>query len=190
MLIDKVVPQFLERFPEMEVDLVVEGRLVDIVKDGFDAGVRLREAVPQDMITVPIGGDARFVAVASPTYLSGRKRPTTPDDLGAHRCIRQRLPSGKRYRWEFEKNRQEIAIDVPGPLTLDSTVLIVEAAVGGLGVGYVPEYTIRPHVDDGRLIVLLSDLCPPLPGLCLYYSSARHVPAGLRVFIEILRECS
>jgi DNA-binding transcriptional LysR family regulator len=129
------------------LDLVSEGRLVDIVEQGFDAGVRLGEAVPQDMIAVKLYGDIRFLAVASPGYLDGRTPPATPDNLRNHRCIRQRLPSGKRYRWEFSKQGEELSIDVPGALTLDDSDLMVEAAADGLGIAYVPETALRAFID-------------------------------------------
>ncbi len=120
LLLRSVVPAFLRRCPEMSLDLVTEGRLVDIVAEGFDAGVRLGEAVPQDMIAVRFGGSIRFVVVAAPSYLADHGAPQTPDDLQRHACIRIRLPSGKPYRWEFEQHGQELTMDVPGPLTLDN----------------------------------------------------------------------
>jgi len=188
LLLKTVVPHFLKRFPGMALDLVAEGRLVDIVEQGFDAGVRLGESIPRDMIAVRIGDDLRFVVVAAPSYLAERTRPSTPDDLRSHNCIRQRLPSGKLYRWEFRKHEQEVAIDVPGVLTLDHIGLMVEAASDGLGFAYVPESTARDWLDDGRLVTVLEDWCPFIPGLCLYYPGHRHVPAGLRAFIDLLRE--
>ena len=109
-----VVPQFLRQYPHVELDLVSEGRLVDIVQEEFDADIRLAETVPQDMIAVPVGDPVQFVTVASPEYLSKHMPLTTPDDLQRHTCIRQRLPSGKRYRWEFMRSGEEIMIDVPG----------------------------------------------------------------------------
>jgi DNA-binding transcriptional LysR family regulator len=111
-----------------------------------------------------------------------------PEDLKHHRCIRNRLPSGKLYRWEFEKRGQEVAVDVPGTLTLDHIGLMTEAAVDGLGIAYVPERSARPNLNDERLVMVLSDWCPSIPGLFLYYPGRRHVPAGLRAFIEVLRE--
>jgi DNA-binding transcriptional LysR family regulator len=106
------------KYPNVELDLVSDGRLVDIVATSFDAGVRLAEDVPQDMIAVKFSSDVRFVTVASPAYLKHRTIPATPDDLRQHQCIRQRLPSGKRYRWEFSKRGEEMIIDAPGALTL------------------------------------------------------------------------
>lgn len=190
VLFQQVVPAFLERYPVMNLDLVTEGKLVDIVEAGFDAGVRLAESVPQDMIAVPFGGDARFVPVASPAYVSQHGSPATPEDLQRHVCIRQRLPSGKRYRWEFERRGQGMTMEVPGTLTLDHPGLMAEAAVRGLGIAYLSEHVVRDQLGQGELVTLLDDWCPPIPGLCLYYSGHRHVPAGLRAFIEVIREYS
>jgi DNA-binding transcriptional LysR family regulator len=187
MLLPKVVPAYLARYPQMALDLVSDGRLIDIVEQGFDAGIRLAEAVPQDMISVRVGGNMRFVAVASPAYLAEQPYPVVPDDLRQQRCIRQRLPSGKPYRWEFAKHGQEVSIDVPGVLTLDHTGIMVEAALDGLGIAYVPEAAARAALNNERLVVLLEDWSPEIPGLCLYYPGHRHVPAGLRAFIDLLK---
>ena len=188
LLLRAVVPVFLSRFPEMSLDLVTEGRLVDIVAGEFDAGFRLGEAVPRDMISVRFGGETRFVAVASPDYLAARGAPRTPDDLKQHACIRVRLPSGKPFRWEFAKHGQELAVDVPGTLTLDHTELMTEAAAAGLGIAYVSDRVARPYLERGALLAVLEDWCPAVPGLFLYYPGHRHVPAGLRAFIDVLKE--
>lgn len=188
LLLGHVVPRYLARYPTVELDLVSDGRLVDIVNEGFDAGVRLAESIPQDMIAVRIGGDARFVAVASPAYLVDRSPPVTPDDLHRHICIRQRLPSGKRYRWEFSRCGEELAIDVPGALTLDDSDLMVQAASQGLGIAYVPEAFARKKLRSGELVLVLADWCPPIQGLALYYPGNRHVPSALRAFIDVLKE--
>ncbi|MEP7456564.1 LysR family transcriptional regulator [Phyllobacterium sp. SB3] len=186
-LLGLVVPVFLERYPQVSLDLVTDGRLIDIVEQGFDAGLRLAEAVPQDMIAVPLSEDFRFLAVAAPSYLAKAGQLLTPDDLRHHQCIRQRLPGGKLYRWEFEKLGQEIAIDVPGAMTLNHTMLMIEAAADGLGIAYVPETAARPWLDAGRLTALLQDWSPPVGGVRLYYSSHRQVPASLRAFIDVMK---
>jgi DNA-binding transcriptional LysR family regulator len=188
LLMQSVVPAFLARYPDMSVDLATEGRLVDIVAGGFDAGVRLGEALPQDMIAVRFGGPVRFLAVASPAYLAGHERPLAPDDLMDHACIRVRLPSGKLYRWEFEKHGQELTVDVPGPLTLDHPGLMAEAAADGMGIAYVPDRAAQPFIDAGKLVTVLDDWCPSIPGLFLYYPGHRHVPPGLKAFVDMLRE--
>ncbi|MGO4139136.1 LysR family transcriptional regulator [Rhizobium brockwellii] len=188
LLLQTVVPIFLRRYPDATLDLVTEGRLVDIVEEGFDAGIRLGEALPQDMIAVRFGGDVRFLAVASPEYLASRPVPSVPEDLKNHDCIRVRLPSGKLYRWEFEQRGREMTVDVPGALTLDHIGLMVESAVEGLGIAYVPERAARADLDESRLTIVLEDWCPSIPGLHLYYPGRRHVSPLLKAFIEVLRE--
>ena len=188
LLLATVVPRFLASHPEMSLDLVTEGRLVDIVAEGFDAGIRLGEAVPQDMVAVRFGGTVRFVAVASPGYLLGRDAPRTPDDLARHSCIRFRLRSGRLFRWEFARHGQELAVEVPGPLILDHVELMADAAASGLGIAYVPERTAQPFLADGRLRTVLDEWCPRIPGLFLYYPGHRQVPPGLRAFIDVLKE--
>jgi DNA-binding transcriptional LysR family regulator len=188
LLVRHVVPPFLAKYRDMSVDIVTEGRLIDIVAEGFDAGVRLGEAVPQDMIAVHFDGEARFLAVASPHYLAQHGVPQVPDDLRAHACIRHRMPSGKLFRWEFARHGQTLAVDVNGPLTLDHIGLMIDAAAEGAGIAYVPERAARPWFTDGRLVPVLPDWCPAFPGFFLYYPGRRQVPAGLRAFIEVLRE--
>ncbi|WP_114240109.1 LysR family transcriptional regulator [Dyella sp. C9] len=188
MLLVPVVLRFLARYPEMQVDLVSNDRMVDIVAEGFDAGIRQLDAVPQDMIAVPCTPDLRFAVVASPQYWQGRAKPRTPGDLLSHTCIRARLPSGAPYRWEFEKHGEAVSIDVPGPLTLSQWELMVEAALHGVGVAYASEWSVAAHLAAGRLERVLEDWTPPFPGLALYYPGHRHVPAGLRAFVEVVRE--
>lgn len=186
-LMARIVPRFLDSYPNVSLDIVVQGNPIDIVEEGFDAGIRLAEAVPRDMIAIPIGDDLRFIAVASPAYLAENPPPHVPDDLQRHRCIRQRLPSGKMYRWEFEKRGEEIAVQVPGALTLNHTLIIAEAAANGMGIAYVPETSARPWIQNGRLVALLEDWSPPVPGLRLYYPGHRHVPPALRAFIAMIK---
>jgi DNA-binding transcriptional LysR family regulator len=188
MLLHSIVPRFLARYPEMSLDLVSEGKLVDIVADGFDAGIRLGESVPQDMIAVRIGGKTRFVAVASPAYLARQAAPQTPDDLKQHACIRFRMPSGKRYDWEFMRHGQESRVEVSGALTLDNPELMAAAAAQGLGIAYMPLPCAEPYLARGELVLVLEDWCPWIAGLFLYYPGHRHVPPGLQAFIEVIRE--
>ncbi len=164
LLLREVVPRFLSQYPNVELDLVSDGWLVDIVSTGFDAGVRLAEDVPRDMTAVRFGGDVRFVTVASPAYLSHHTAPATPDDLRLHRCIRHRLPSGKRYRWEFSKHGEEMIVDVPGALTLDDNDLMAGAAANGLGIAYVPESVAQNWLQSGRLVPGTGGLVPSCTG--------------------------
>ncbi|WP_322044881.1 LysR family transcriptional regulator [Paraburkholderia sp. J67] len=179
---------FLQRYPEMKLDIVTEGRLIDIVVEGFDAGIRLIETVPQDMIAVPFGESQRFAVVGSPDYLAKHKPPRTPADLARHRCIRSRMPSGAIYQWEFEKRGEVVRIDGEGALTLDEPNLMLAAARAGLGLAYLTEWNVKADMEAGTLVRVLEDWTPALDGLCLYYPGRRHVPAGLRALIEMIRE--
>jgi DNA-binding transcriptional LysR family regulator len=187
LLVQTVIPTFLKQYPDMVVDLVAQAAFVDIVAEGFDAGFRLGEALPLDMVAVRFGGQSRMLAVASSAYLEGRERPRTPDDLAQHLCIRSRTPNGRPYKWEFEHAGHAIAIDVPGILTLNRTELMMEAALGGLGIAFVPQRLALPHLEKGALVALLDEWCPDYAGLFLYYPGRRHVPAGLRAFIDVLK---
>ncbi|MGC3971149.1 MAG: LysR family transcriptional regulator [Pirellulales bacterium] len=188
ILMQRAVPAFAALHPAVQLDLVTEGRWADIVAEGFDAGVRLLEAVPQDMIAVPFGGDERFVVVATPAYLAARGTPTAPADLMHHACIRFRLSSGRTYRWEFERRGEEQKMEVPGTLVLDDMRLVVGAVRAGLGIGFVHIDLVRDALESGALNLLLDEWTPPFPGYCLYYPSRRLLPSGLRAFIDVLRD--
>jgi DNA-binding transcriptional LysR family regulator len=190
VLLQLAVPKFLARFPEIHLDLVTEGRLVDIVSEGFDAGIRLAESVPKDMVAVAFGGTGRFVAVAAPSYLKRRGVPRAPLDLLQHSCIRYRMRNGKIYRWEFERRGQAMDVDVPGRLTLDEDRLMLDAAIEGVGIAFVPESAARDAIAGRKLSVVLDDWSPRFPGLCLYYPGHRQVPSGLRAFVEVLKEAA
>jgi DNA-binding transcriptional LysR family regulator len=187
-IMSPIVAMFLKRFPEMEVDVVTDRRLVDVLGEGFDAGVRLREEVPRDMVAVACGPEQSFAVVGSPDYFRGRTRPATPRDLARHNCIRRRMPSGTIGRWRFEKRGAEIAVDVRGTLTVDNQDLMVEAALNGLGLAYVRDWLVAPDLAAGRLIRALDDWTPAFPGFCLYYPAYRHMAAGLRAFVGVARE--
>lgn len=186
-----VVLPFLKRFPDMSIDLVTEGRLVDIVAEGFDAGIRLEGSVPREMIAVPFGPAMRWVVVGSPRYFAKRSKPRAPADLLEHACIRTRLPSGAIFRWELEKRDETMALDVKGPLTLlfAEWPLALQAALAGLGLAYLTESSVAAHLEAGRLVRVLDDWTPPSPGFCLYYPHQKG-SAGLRAFIEQLRSAS
>ncbi len=183
-----VVLEYLRRYPDMRVDVVTEDRLIDIIADGFDAGIRTRDVVPGDMIAVPFGADLRFMVVGSAAYFDENPPPRTPGDLMRHHCIRARWPSGGRYRWEFARRSETLTIDVPGVLTLDEETLMREAALAGAGLAYISQAPIAQDVAAGRLVSVLNEWIPSSPGLCLYYPGRRNVPASLRAFIEIIRE--
>ena len=190
MILAPLVFAYLRRYPKAGIDLVTEGALVDVVGQGFDAGIRLAEFVPPDMIAVPISRLMCSAVVGSPGYFKSHGRPKTPAELKQHRCIRARMASGVIYRWEFEKRGESLALDVPGPLILDESGLMLQAALAGEGLAYLADFTTAGHVSAGRLERVLEDWLPAYPGLCLYYPSRRHVPAKLRAFIELVREQS
>ncbi|PZQ56500.1 MAG: LysR family transcriptional regulator [Novosphingobium pentaromativorans] len=183
-----LIRDYLDRYPRMEVEIVSEAALVDVIGKGFDAGVRLLDAVPPDMIAVPIIPQVRLAVVGSPAYLQDRPIPIVPRDLLAHECIRYRLGSGRIYRWEFERGDERLELEVPGRLTLDDSGLMLDAALKGMGLGYLAEETVAPHVRDGQLVQLMAGWMPrEEPPLCLYYPGRRHVPAKLRAFIDLIR---
>jgi DNA-binding transcriptional LysR family regulator len=188
MILSPLIYDYMRRYPRVSVDLVSEGAMVDIVGQGFDAGVRLEEFVPPDMIAVPITRPIRSIVVGSPAYFSTRKRPRTPADLAEHRCIRRRLGSGAIYRWEFEKRGEAVEIDVPGQLILDDNDLMLEAALAGEGLAFVSDIAAAQSIEAGLLLAVLEDWSPEYPGLCLYYPSRRNIPARLRAFIDLIRQ--
>ena len=178
---------FLTAHPAMRVDLVSEDGLVDIVARGFDAGVRLAEAVPKDMVSVPCGPAIRFVVVAAPPYLEAHGQPRIPADLARHSCIRRRLANGRLYAWEFERDGEEQRVEVDGAFTADHEQAMLEAACAGLGLAYLRSWTADDALATGRLRRVLVDWTPPHPGFRLYYPGHRHAPSGLRALAAHLR---
>lgn len=188
MLLQPLILEYCRRYPRVDLEITTEGALVDVTGQGFDAGIRLAESVPTDMIAVPILRSIRSVVVGSPQYFTERTRPMVPTDLLQHRCIRARLRSGQIYKWEFEKEDQKILIDAPGGLTLDEGGLMREAALTGAGLAYIGEPSVREDLAGGRLTTVLDDWSPPYPGLSLYFASRRYIPARLRALIDLIRE--
>lgn len=186
-ILQPLVLAFLRRYPQVHVDLVTEGRIVDIVAEGFDLGLRTADLVPSDMIAVPLGPARRFAVVATPAYLDSHGRPQVPPDLLDHRCIRIRLPNGALYRWRFEKEGNPVQIDVVGPVTLDETSLALIAVQEGIGIGFFMEADVREDIAAGRLERVLEDWTPPMAPLCLYYPGRKNPSAAFRAFIEMAR---
>ncbi|MBY3032083.1 LysR family transcriptional regulator [Rhizobium leguminosarum] len=189
-IVSPLVLEFLRRYPDMNVDIVTEGKMVDIVKDGFDLGVRVEGLVPSDMIAVSLGRPQRHAVVGSPEYFEKHGKPTVPPDLLSHRCIRVRLPDGSLFRWRFEKDGESLHIDVRGPIALDETSLTRTAVIESAGVGYLFEQDILSDIEAGRVVRVLKDWTPPYPGLCLYYPGRRNLSAGVRAFLDLAREFS
>lgn len=187
-LIRHVMPDFLRDNPQIHIECIADSRLVDIVADGFDAGIRLYDDVPRDMIAVRFGPDVRFAAVASPQYLLHHPAPQAPHDLKAHRCIRFRFASGTLFRWDLGHQGRTASINVDGPMTMDNLNLMTEAALAGIGIAWLPEYQVKDHLQSGRLVHVLPDWGPYYPGPCLYYPANRHPPMALRMFADAVRE--
>jgi DNA-binding transcriptional LysR family regulator len=188
LLLREILPRMAERFPDVTVDLVAEGRLVDIVAGGFDAGLRLGDTIPRDMIAVRFGKPVGFVCVASPDYLKRAGTPKTPDDLRRHRCIRHRLPGGKLYRWEFVRGQQTLTLDPPGTMILDDDRLMTEAAMQGLGIAYVADAAAAAALKAKQLRQVLSGWMPAPETLAVYYPGHRAVPPALRAFLDAVKE--
>lgn len=189
-IITPLVLEFLRRHPNVHVDLVTEGQLVDIVAEGFDLGVRRSDLAPADMIAVPLGRPQRYAVVGTEAYFERHGRPLVPSDLLAHKCIRVRLPNGALFRWHFEKRGQVEQIDAKGPITLDEASLVRTAVLEGLGVGFLFEQNVREDIEARRMTRVLEDWTPPLADLCLYYPSRRNQSAALKAFVGMAREFS
>ena len=179
---------FLRRYPQVHIDLVTEGKLVDIVAAGFDMGLRPVDLVPIDMIAVSLGLHRQHAVVGSPEFLARHGRPTVPTDLYRFRCLRARLPNNALFRWRFEKDGDAVQIDVQGSLTLDEPSLVRIAAQNGVGLGYVMEAEVREDLAAGRLVQVLADWTPSLPPLALYYPGRKNPPAAFTAFIQAARE--
>lgn len=188
ILLVPLILEYQRRYPQMQVEVVTEGALVDVIGQGFDAGFRLVESIPPDMIAIPIIPSLRSVVVGAPAYFAVRPPPNTPQALMQHQCIRARMASGRLYHWEFERHGESLAIDVPGALTLDDTGLMLQAVLEGCGLAYLAERSVADHLADGRLVEVLSEWTPPYSGLALYYPGRKHVPVKLRALIELIRE--
>ena len=178
----------LPDYPDIAVEIMVDYGLTDIVAGRYDAGIRLGEQVARDMIAVRIGPDMRMAVVGAPSYLARHKRPQTPQDLTAHACINLRLPTyGGIYAWEFEKAGHELKVRVEGQLVFNNFSLRMNAVLAGLGLAYLPEDQVRTQLDDGQLVRLLADWCPPFSGYHLYYPSRRQPSAAFALLVDALR---
>lgn len=177
-ILSPLVLEYLRRHPQVHIDLVTEGRLVDIVAEGFDVGVRVADLVPSDMIAVSLGRPHRYAVVGSLRYFKEHPKPIVPPDLLNHSCIRVRLPNGAPFRWQFEKAGRTAQIDVTGPITLDEVTLARTAVLEGVGLGFFMEQSILADVEKRRMVRVLADWTPPFAGLCLYYPGSRKSLSG------------
>nr|WP_314570359.1 LysR family transcriptional regulator [uncultured Pseudomonas sp.] len=188
LLLGPVLPVFVERYPDIEVDLTVTNRMIDVIGEGHDAGIRFGGTVPSDMIAQRLSPDVRWSVVGTPGYLERFGVPTHPEQLKAHRCLKIRLGNARLYDWEFVKNGQKLEVQVPGAITLDETRVGVALVTRGAGLMYVPERVIARYIEDGTVQEVLKDWAHTDPGFHIYYSSFRQVPVGLRLLIDLIRE--
>jgi DNA-binding transcriptional LysR family regulator len=180
--------KFLPRYPDIKVEITIDHALTDIVAQRYDAGVRFGEQVAKDMIAVRIGPDMRMAVVGAPSYFAKRSLPKKPQDLTDHNCINLRLPTyGGLYAWELEKSGRELKVRVDGQLVFNNPTQILNAALAGFGLAYVPQDSAEPHLDRGRLTRVLEDWCPPYSGYHLYYPSRRQPSAAFALLVEALR---
>jgi DNA-binding transcriptional LysR family regulator len=182
------VAKLLREYPDIKIEIVSDYGLADIVAQRFDAGVRDGEQVAKDMIAIRIAPDARMAVVGAPSYFKSQPVPKKPQDLVEHNCINLRLPThGGLYAWEFEKGSRELKVRVEGQLFFSTTTQMFHAALAGLGLAYLPEGLVLPHINKGRLKRVLEDWCPPYPGYHLYYPSRRQPSAAFALLVEALR---
>jgi len=188
MVIAPALPRFLETYPEIVVEVLIEPGLTDIVARRFDAGIRLGESLEKDVVAVPVTSQLRMAVVGTPHYFAAHPAPSTPHDLRKHRCINFRLTSaGTIYKWEFEKGRHKVEVGVDGPLVFDDEGMVLDAALAGLGLAYVLEGQVAASLRAGALSRVLEDWCPPFPGFFLYYPGRRQASPALAAFIDAIR---
>jgi DNA-binding transcriptional LysR family regulator len=187
VLLPKLAP-LLREYPDVSLEFDVNYGLRDIVADRFDAGVRFGSIVDKDMIAIPIGPPLRLAVVASPDYFAAHPAPKKPQELTAHNCINQRMPtSGGLYVWDFERRGRKLNVRVGGQLVFNTTQPQVDAALAGLGIALLPEDEVMPHIESGRLVRVLQDWCPPFAGYHLYYPSRRQPSPAFALVLEALR---
>lgn len=188
LLLGPVLAVLADRYPDLEIDVVANNRIVDVVGEGFDAGIRHGGTVPEDMIAQRLSADIRWVVAASPAYLDRFGTPQHPDELQDHRCLGVRLGDDRVYRWEFQGPDGEFDVAVPSRITADESATMISMAVAGAGLTYGVEWAFAPFVARGDLKLVLSDWAVSGPGYHLYYSSRRQLPTGLRLLVDLIRE--
>jgi len=191
LVLARLLPRFIERYPKVELDVRVEDRLVNIVAEGLDAGIRLIESIDRDMVHLRLSGPARIVVVGAPSYLEHRGTPQKPADLLLHDCICMRWrPAGDPWAWELERGKKTWRVPVRGPVTTNSFELMRTLSVAGVGLFYA----LEPHVADelarGRLRVVLEQYAPLVPGLFLYFPGRAQVSPALKAFVDVAREAA
>ena len=177
----------LPDYPDIKVEIVIDYGLADLVAERYDAGVRFGEQVARDMIAVRIGPDIRMAVVGAPSYCARHPPPRVPQDLTHHHCINLRLPRHGLYAWEFEKNGRALRVRVDGQLVFNTTAMILDAAVSGFGLAYLPEQQVQKQLAGGELLRVLENWCPPFSGYHLYYPSRRQHTPAFALLVDALR---
>lgn len=186
-----ILGKFLLAYPDVRMDIVTEERLIDIVAERFDAGIRLGEKLHQDMIATRLSGDLLMKVVASPAYLARAGEPKRPQDLIHHRCLGYRRPSdGSLYRWEFERGDEKLEVVVDGPLMVDEPAMLTQVACAGAGIAYQFAHQVDNDIAQGRLVQLLPEWTPAFPGFYLYYPSRRQMAPPLRAFLDFIAQAN
>lgn len=188
LLLAPVMPELADRYPDLEVDLSVNNRMVDVIDEGYDAGIRFGGTVPEDMITQKLSADIRWVVVGSPAYLDRFGRPEHPGELAQHRCVQIRLGDERIYKWEFDRGADSMELAVPGAITINNSEIARALAINGTGLIYAPEPTVLAQIEAGTLERVLDTWTSMGAGYYIYYSSRRQLPAGLRLLIDLVRE--
>ena len=182
-----VLAKFLQRYPDIHLEIVSDGANVDIVAQQFDAGIRLSTRVDRDMIAVPVTNRWQLAIVGAPAYFSQRNEPKTPEELLAHNCIRVRLPSGAMLPWYFQRDDKPFQLAVSGSLVVNVDTLTESAVLNGIGLAQAPRAQFEQEIRDGRLVSVLERWQPAMPPFSLYYPSRRQIPAALKALVEFLR---
>lgn len=187
LFVAPILHDFTRAYQKIVLDLTIDDTVIDLVAEGYDAAIRIGEVIERDMVAIPLGGDIRQIAVASPVYLAEHGAPTTPKDLLAHRCIRWRWPGQSTpYAWEFHEGGRWFAVSVDGPVISSSRSFTLDAALAGVGIAFLKEGSVAAHLADGRLVALLEDWSAPFPGFCLCYPRQSHMSPALRVLVDAL----
>jgi DNA-binding transcriptional LysR family regulator len=187
LLIEPALPEFAKQCEGVRLTVVVDDRPIDIVAEGYDAGIRYGHYVPEGMVAIPLTRPHRWIAAASPSYLDKYGRPTDLADLAYHNCIQLLLGDNSSYKWEFGKGRSRQRIRVPGPITINNTATTIAAAKAGVGIAYLLEARISKEIEEGSLEVLLPKFAAHSEPFHMYYSSRRHTHPALRKLIDIIR---
>ncbi|MDJ0390225.1 LysR family transcriptional regulator [Roseomonas sp. E05] len=188
LLVSPVLVDFLRAYPQIRLDVTVEDRPVDIIAEGFDAGIRYESTIPKDMIAVALTAPLRWVVVGAPAYLSRHGRPSRPEDLLQHSCIQMRVGDNTAFPWELGDGAAMVRIDVPGPFCANETDISVDAAVRGAGLAYCLENRVEAELRSGQLEVVMPDWSSMGPPFAMYYPSRRQTPPGLRQLIGLIRD--